>query len=155
MSGSPRRVETDSEEATLEAAARFAVTLSGGSVVHLAGPLGAGKTRFVKGMARGLGLDADEVVSPTFTLVHPHAARAGGLGLVHVDLYRLGDLDELLELGLGELPGHAAIAAIEWAERLPERCAERAHHVTIDDLGGDRRRITIAPPRADGPPTVL
>jgi len=146
-------VESDSVEDTLAAAARLAATLPGGAVVHLRGPLGAGKTHFVKGLAAGLGLDPDHVVSPTFTLVHEHAAaRGGGLGLVHVDLYRLSDPEELFELGLSELPGPDAVGAVEWPERLPAGCEEGAVVVTIDDVGAERRRLRIARPPAGAPP---
>src|SRR6185369_11587791 len=116
--------ESGSPDETLAIAESLARSLPGGSVVHLHGELGAGKTQFVKGLARGLGLDADRVVSPTFTLVHEHrATREGGLGLVHVDLYRVNDPAEATELGLDELPGASAIAAIEWPERLGDRAA--------------------------------
>ena len=137
-------VETASAQETAEVGARLAASLRGGDVVHLVGDLGVGKTHFVKGLAVGLGLDADAVVSPTFTFVNVHAPADGrGLGLVHVDLYRVGDPSELLELGLEEIPGPLAIAAIEWADRLPPRTTP-AHVVTITDLGGSRRRIELS-----------
>jgi tRNA threonylcarbamoyladenosine biosynthesis protein TsaE len=136
--------ETASVEETMATAARLARELPGGAVVHLTGPLGAGKTHFVKGLAQGLGLDPDDVVSPTFTLVHEHPPAApGGRGLVHVDLYRLGDPSELFELGLTELPGPDALAAVEWPERLPPGAERGAVVVAIEDLGGDRRRLTV------------
>ena len=72
-----------------------------------------------------------------------HAGREGGLGLVHVDLYRVASDSELAELGLEELPGPDAVAAIEWPERLPAGALPRAR-VRMEDLGGDRRRIDIA-----------
>lgn len=134
--------ETASEEETEALAADLARRLRPGDVVHLSGDLGAGKTRFVKGLARGLGLDPDAVRSPTFAFVDIHAAPPGGLGLVHVDLYRIGDAAELADLGLEELPGPAAIAAIEWPERLPDARDPRAL-VVLRDLGGDRRRVEI------------
>lgn len=128
----------------MDAARALAGSLRGGDVVHLSGDLGAGKTRFAKGLAAGLGIDPDDVRSPTFAFVDVHDAVAGGrgLGFVHVDLYRVGDASELAELGLQELPGPSAIAAIEWPERLPPGPAPRAR-VRIEDLGGDRRRIEI------------
>ena len=81
----------------------------------LSGELGAGKTAFVRGLARGLGADPDEVSSPTFVLVTSYPGR---LTLHHADLYRLrGDGDES-EIGLEELPGPRGVLAVEWAERL-------------------------------------
>lgn len=139
---SERSAETDGEEDTLALAREVAATLRGGDVVHLFGDLGTGKTRFVKGLAEGLGIDPAEVHSPSFTLVETHAPGSAGLGLVHVDLYRIADVSELRELGLEEMPGPGAVAAIEWAERLPPG-EEPSLRVRIADLGGDRRRIDL------------
>jgi tRNA threonylcarbamoyladenosine biosynthesis protein TsaE len=98
---------------------RLAETLAGdlraGDVLLLSGPLGAGKTAFVRGLARGLGLDPDEVSSPTFTLVHEY--RGGRLRLFHVDLYRLGAAGAE-DLGLDELGAQDGVLAIEWPDRL-------------------------------------
>ena len=137
--------QTRSVEETLDVAAKLAQGLRGGDVVHLRGELGAGKTHFVKGLARGLGLDPDDVVSPTFTFVNVHrGAGPSGLGLVHVDLYRVGDPSELTELGLQEIPGSSAVAAVEWPERLPAHVAPPTLVVTLDDLGGSLRRVTVS-----------
>ena len=144
--------EVDSPEATQDVAATLAARLPGGSVVHLSGDLGTGKTQFAKGLARGLGLDPDDVLSPTFTLVHPHApatGRADALGFVHVDLYRISNPADVEELGLSELPGSDAIAAVEWPERLGDRAAPGAVSVVLTDLGGTRRRIAIGWPDDD------
>ena len=107
----------------------------------LSGDLGAGKTAFVRGLAEGLGLDPDEVTSPTFTLVHEY--RGGRLPLIHVDLYRL-DRAELDEIGLDEDLAAQGVIAIEWAERLSRRI-RGAVSVTITDQGGDRRDIDVTP----------
>jgi tRNA threonylcarbamoyladenosine biosynthesis protein TsaE len=108
--------------------------------VLLTGELGAGKTAFVRGLARGVAADPEEVASPTFVLL---TAYPGRLTLHHADLYRLrGDGDEA-ELGLEELPGPAGVLAVEWAERLqapPWRAPWRVH---LAHAGGDARRITI------------
>jgi tRNA threonylcarbamoyladenosine biosynthesis protein TsaE len=137
-------IVTASADETGAAGARLAASLRGGDVVHLVGDLGVGKTHFVKGLAMGLGLDPDSVCSPTFTFINVHRPADGrGLGLVHVDLYRIGGVSELVELGLEEIPGPLAIAAIEWADRLPA-ATPRACVVTITDLGGDERRIAIS-----------
>jgi tRNA threonylcarbamoyladenosine biosynthesis protein TsaE len=108
--------------------------------VLLCGELGAGKTTFVRGLARGLGADPSEVASPTFVLLTSYAGR---LTLHHADLYRLkGDGDEG-ELGLEELPGPRGVLAVEWAERLSELPWERAVRVDLEHAGEDSRRITI------------
>jgi tRNA threonylcarbamoyladenosine biosynthesis protein TsaE len=124
--------------------------LPGGSVVLLQGDLGLGKTRLAKGIAMGLGLDPDDVLSPTFTLVHPHAPAPGRPGFVHVDLYRIAGPSELDELGLTELPGPDAVCAVEWPERLGARAAPGAVRVVIEDLGDTRRRFRVTWP--EGPP---
>jgi tRNA threonylcarbamoyladenosine biosynthesis protein TsaE len=108
--------------------------------VLLTGDLGAGKTAFVRGLARGLGVDAGEVASPTFVLLTSYPGR---LTLHHADLYRLaGDGDER-ELGLDELPGDRGVLAIEWAERLATVPWPGAIRVTLEHAGGDRRHVRI------------
>ena len=87
-----------------------------GILIRLLGPLGAGKTALVQGLASGLGLGEDAGVrSPSFALIRTH--RGGRLPLVHVDLYRLGDPDELVDLGLDEHLSSQAVTAVEWADR--------------------------------------
>lgn len=135
---------TGSEEETMSAGERLAAMLQPGDVVLLYGDLGAGKTAFVRGLARGLGAAADEVSSPTFTIVHEYASRgpAAGLTLYHVDLYRL-DAPEVDDLGLDELVLSGGIVAIEWAERWRDRPGD-AIEVRIDDAGQDTRRIGVS-----------
>jgi tRNA threonylcarbamoyladenosine biosynthesis protein TsaE len=132
--------QTSSSEAHTRAiAAALAPSLMPGAVILLSGDLGAGKTAFVRGLAEGLGLDPDDVTSPTFTLVHEY--RGGRLPLIHVDLYRL-DRAELDEIGLDQdLAAHGVIA-VEWAERLTRGIVD-AMAVRIADQGGDERSITI------------
>jgi tRNA threonylcarbamoyladenosine biosynthesis protein TsaE len=130
---------TSGEAGTVEAGARLGASLQPGDVVLLFGDLGAGKTAFVRGLARGLGADAEEVSSPTFTLVQEY--RGGRLLLQHVDLYRL-EPREVDDLGLDELISADAIVAIEWAERWTGRPRD-ALEVAIEHAGGDERRIAI------------
>jgi tRNA threonylcarbamoyladenosine biosynthesis protein TsaE len=127
---------TTSESETAAVARDLAGTLAPGAVLLLTGNLGAGKTAFVRGLAEGLGLDPDEVSSPTFTLVHEY--RGGRLTLYHVDLYRL-EKAATDDLGLEEL--HRGILAIEWPDRLTHALPD-ACNITIEILDGDRRRIT-------------
>ncbi len=134
---------TRSEEETIAFARAFASELRPGSVVLLVGDLGSGKTTFVRGLALGLSLDADVVVSPTFTLIQEYR---GQRSLYHVDLFRLQGA-EIEDLGLEEILAGDAIVAIEWAEKLKDRPAG-AIEVRIADRGEDVREITIlTPPR--------
>ena len=104
----------------------------------LFGELGAGKTAFVRGLLAGAGGDADEVTSPTFTLIQQYAGR---LPVTHVDLYRLSAL-EADDLGLDEIVAGGGIVAIEWADRLA-RPLTGAVQVHIEDDGADTRSIRI------------
>jgi len=115
---------------------RLGRLLQTGDVVGLIGPLGAGKTTFAQGIARGLEVPADRhVASPTFALVNQHPGR---VPFVHADLYRINDASEIAELGFSEVYEHAA-AAIEWLDRFPEVAP------------ADRLEIVIAP---HGEPTT-
>ena len=136
---------TDSEAATEALAGELARRLGAGDVVLLSGTLGAGKTAFVRGLARGLGLGAAEVSSPTFTLIHEY--RGGRLTLFHVDLYRLTSADAN-DLGLQELGADDGVLAIEWAERLTHH-VRGSMTVRLEPLDAGRetwRRVTITPP---------
>lgn len=135
----PRVIETHSEEETSAAGERFAETLSPGDVVLLYGELGAGKTAFVRGLARGLGASAEEVSSPTFTLIQEY--RAPRITVHHVDLYRLQPV-EVDDLGLDELIAGSDIVAIEWAERWHGRPLD-AIEVRLEDRGTDHREIVV------------
>jgi tRNA threonylcarbamoyladenosine biosynthesis protein TsaE len=130
---------TGSEEETADVARALAATLKPGSVVLLSGQLGAGKTAFVRGLAAGLGIDPDDVSSPTFTLVHEY--RGGRLALYHADLYRLGQTTTE-DLGLEEKGVAAGVLAIEWPDRLmhPIPGATTVEIAIVDDL---TRRLTV------------
>ncbi len=135
---------SNSEQETRSIAAALARDLAMGAVLLLTGDLGAGKTAFVKGLAEGLGVDPDEVTSPTFTLVHEY--RGGRLPLIHVDLYRL-DRADLDEIGFDQDLAATGVVAIEWSERL-SRSIPGAMTVSIADRGGDERSIAITQPAA-------
>lgn len=115
----------------------------------LSGELGAGKTAFVRGMAEGLGIDPQEVSSPTFTLVQEY--RGGRIPLFHVDLYRL-QAREVDDLGLDEMARSGGVMAIEWPDRLP-RAFEDAITVRIEYGDDSTRNISIQLP--DYPTTRL
>jgi len=120
-------------------ARELAATLSAGDVLLLSGELGAGKTAFVRGLARGLGIDEDEVSSPTFTLVHEY--RGGRLTLYHVDLYRL-DRTATDDLGLDEMGVADGVLAIEWPDRLTQTLGP-ALRVRIDVVDASTRQIDL------------
>ena len=130
---------TQSEAETAAAGRELAADVSAGSVVLLCGDLGAGKTAFVRGLAEGLGIPAEDVSSPTFTLMQEY--RGGRVPLFHVDLYRLNGAREIEDLGLDEIAA-GGVLAIEWAERLP-RTPPDAFNVQIEYAGESERRITI------------
>ena len=137
----PDTIVTDSEVETSRAGERLASSLRGGDVLLLYGDLGAGKTAFVRGLARGLGAEPDDVSSPTFTLIQEYRGR---LTLYHVDLYRLQPI-EVGDLGLDELASGDAIVAVEWAERWYERPAN-VWEIRFEHSGEDRRTISISDP---------
>ena len=134
------RIRTTGEEETAAAGERLAASLRAGDVVLLYGELGAGKTAFVRGLARGLGATPDDVSSPTFTLVQEYRGR---VTLYHVDLYRV-EPAEADDLGLDELVIGNGIVAIEWAERWTGRPeGPGVYEVTIEDEGEDDRTVRI------------
>lgn len=134
---------TRSEQETAGLAERLGASLCGGEVVLLHGELGSGKTAFVRGLARGLGADPAEVVSPTFVLLTSYAGR---LTLHHADLYRLAGAGDDAELGLQELPGEGGVLAVEWAERLSSVPWDRVIRVRLAHAGERERSVQIEEP---------
>lgn len=114
----PLQAATPAE--TADAGRALAGELRAGDVLALVGPLGAGKTQFVKGLAAGLGLDPAGVTSPTFTLLHEYHAPGARRPLFHFDFYRLETAAEAAALGLEELFEGGGITAVEWADKFPE-----------------------------------
>ncbi len=129
-------LETSSPEATEAAGEELGRRLRKGDLVLLRGELGAGKTTFVRGIARGCG-SAAPVASPTFQLIRIYPGR---VQLAHVDLYRLEKGDELRDFGLDELLDLGAVV-VEWGDRLDRSDATDSALVSIQHLGGDRRLI--------------
>jgi tRNA threonylcarbamoyladenosine biosynthesis protein TsaE len=136
----PARIETSSAEETAAAGERLAQRLGPGDVVALTGDLGAGKTCFTQGLARGLGVRG-RVVSPTFVLVNEYRGR---LPVHHVDAYRTESMTELLDLGLDELFAGDGVTVIEWAEKLLPLLPPATIHVHIEGVGDEPRVISIA-----------
>ena len=128
-----------SEQDTEDLGARLAARLRGGSVVAMYGDLGAGKTAFVRGMARGLGLSC-RVSSPTFTIVNEYL---GERELIHFDMYRLSGADELFEIGWEDYLSRGAVCAVEWSENVQDAFFGDEIKVTIEKLGDTDRKIAI------------
>ncbi|MCA9286630.1 MAG: tRNA (adenosine(37)-N6)-threonylcarbamoyltransferase complex ATPase subunit type 1 TsaE [Phycisphaerales bacterium] len=131
---------------TLRFASAMAAQLTVGDVVALHGELGAGKTRFVRGLAEGLGLEPRVVTSPTFTICQEYPTPAGA-ALVHVDAWRLSGPEELESIGWDELCAREdAILAVEWAERIEARLPEGRIEVLLEPIDESVRRITVRGP---------
>ena len=136
---------THSPEETERTGEALAKTLHHGAVVALYGELGAGKTAFVRGMARGLG-STDRVTSPTFTIVNEYS---GTLALFHFDMYRLGGPDELFDIGWEDYLARDGVCVVEWSENVSAAFDGSEIRVTIDKLSDTDRKITAAYPRED------
>jgi tRNA threonylcarbamoyladenosine biosynthesis protein TsaE len=133
---------TRSEEETMAVARELAQTLRAGDVVLLSGNLGAGKTAFVRGLAEGLGVDPNEVSSPTFTIVHEY--RGGRLTLYHADLYRL-ERTATEDVGLEEMGVKDGVLAIEWPDRLTH-ALPGALSVNLEIVDDETREIIVRSP---------
>ncbi len=124
---------------------QLASALSRHDVVYLVGDLGAGKTTFARGLARGLGALPREVASPTFALLHEYANAGGTVVLRHLDLYRLADdLQELERIGLPESVAGAPVC-IEWPRAAVRCLLPPTLEVTLEGLPDQSRRVRVAP----------
>lgn len=126
-------------EETEDAGERLGRSLAPGAVVALTGELGAGKTCFIQGLVRGLGVTV-RATSPTFVLINQYRGR---VPVYHVDAYRTDSLTELMDLGLLELMGGAGVTVIEWADKLRSLLPPETIHVHIEGVGDEPRAITI------------
>lgn len=131
LSHSPRETE--------EIGAALGQKLTSGAIVAYRGDLGAGKTAFTRGLARGLGC-GEQVTSPTYTIVNEYLS--GRLPLFHFDMYRLRSADDLWGIGWDDYLDRGGVCAVEWSENVAE-AMEDPVIVTIEKLGEDSRRITI------------
>ena len=130
---------THSEKETEDLGARFAEKLPAGAVIALYGDLGCGKTAFVRGMARGMGIDC-AVTSPTFTIVNEYD---GPRPLFHFDMYRLGSADELFDIGWEDYLARGGVCAVEWSENVPGAFEGDEIAVRFEKTGDNDRKITI------------
>ncbi len=129
---------THSRAETETLGARLAERLPAGAVVAFTGDLGAGKTAFVSGMARGLGI-GERVTSPTFTIVNEY--EGGRLPLFHFDMYRLEGADELFHIGWEDYLARGGVCAVEWSENVAEAIEPGAVRVDIRRGAGDDDRV--------------
>jgi len=132
---------SDSVSRTEQVAAEFARDLGPGSVVALVGPLGSGKTQFVKGIVREIGAPAS-VTSPTFTLIHEYIG--GRLPIYHFDFFRLEDRRSAERLGLDEYFFGDGICAVEWADKFRELLPPAARWISFEPKSEGERLITVA-----------
>jgi tRNA threonylcarbamoyladenosine biosynthesis protein TsaE len=138
--GAMKTFQTHSAEETTELGHRLAAELKPGSIVLLRGDLGAGKTTMVKGIAEGFqAAKADDVTSPTFTLIHEY--RGPAVMLYHIDLYRIDTQRELDTLALDDLMTPQSILLIEWGEKFERFVQERDAEVEIEHKGADDRLV--------------
>ena len=130
---------TNSPSETEAVGAALGKILQPGTVLAYRGDLGAGKTAFTRGLARGLGC-TDIVTSPTYTIVNEYLG--GRLPLFHFDMYRLSSSDDLWDIGWDDYLDRGGVCAVEWSENVDD-AMEGAIYITIEKLGEDSRRITI------------
>ena len=130
---------TNSDKETEAVGEQFGRTVKDGTVIAMYGDLGAGKTAFVRGMARGMGID-ERVSSPTFTIVNEYL---GDRTLIHFDMYRLGSADELFDIGWEDYISRGAVCAVEWSENVEDAFYGDEIILTIEKTSDTSRKITI------------
>lgn len=144
----PLSISSTSTEQTRAIGARLGALLGSGDVVLLGGELGAGKTTLTQGLALGLGVK-EQVTSPTFTLVRCYDSGPGQLKLLHADMYRLENLQEIIDLGLPELLEEGAVAVVEWGEQAAPALLPDYLEIQLEFAEGDgcedQRRLLLRP----------
>ncbi len=143
-----RKLEFHTQDAaeTIAIGAQLLDSLALPTLLILTGTLGAGKTTLVKGFAEALhAAQADEVTSPTFTLVHEYEGERNGkpVLLYHLDLYRLENERQVEQLGIDELMEEDAIVLVEWGEKFPSIVRRASGEIVMEAAGGDQRTITV------------
>ncbi len=143
MSDKKNYIETSSPEETFEVGRKIGQTAKPGEIYTLNGDLGVGKTVFTQGVAAGLGI-TEHINSPTFTIVQVY--ESGRLPFYHFDVYRIGDVEEMDEIGYEDYFFGNGLCIVEWAERIKELIPKKAVQITIEknlEKGFDYRRILI------------
>ena len=134
-------IKTNSTDETRNLGQKIGTLINHPLVIALIGDLGAGKTAFVQGLARGLDVPEEYyITSPTFTLINEYPGR---LGLLHVDLYRLDSIADLEDIGLDERLYDQAVIAIEWADKLSDSLPERHLSVNMDIIDESCRNLSL------------
>lgn len=132
---------TNSANDTIEFGKSVARAVEKGAVISLVGDLGAGKTTFTKGVARGLGI-MDNVTSPTFTILNEYVGEEKRL--YHFDFYRIEDPDELVELGFEDyFPSTDGLTIVEWVEKAPSVLPKKFYQITFEKIDDDKRKIVF------------
>ncbi len=138
----PSEFISNSAEETIEWGRKFAAQLQPPTLVLLSGELGSGKTTMTKGIVAGLGVAREaEVTSPTFTLVHVYRNH---VRVYHVDLYRVENFHDFETLGLEDLFTEPSVVIVEWSERFALRTDWPVVRISLEHLGGDRRKISVS-----------
>ncbi len=136
---------------TLDLGHRIGLLCKAGDLIALDGELGAGKTQFVRGLARGLRLESAAVSSPTFVIMHEYVLEATGaddlvpVPLVHLDAYRITGPEDLATVGFDDELRDQAVTVVEWASRLEAHLGPDRLHILMEHAGDDTRRITLTP----------
>ena len=137
--------ETHTTQQTESVGEEFVKTLHPGAVVAFYGGLGAGKTAFIRGMVKGIGID-EYVTSPTFTIVNEYL---GPIPVFHFDMYRLSGEDELFDIGWEDYLKRGGICCVEWSENVPEAFDKDTVKVNIEKISDNERKITITYPEEE------
>jgi len=134
-------IVSHSETETIALGEKMAAMFPNGSLVVLSGELGAGKTVFVKGLAKGMGIREENATSPTFNMVHEYH---GMRELYHFDLYRLKETTELVEIGWDDYLERKGVAVAEWGEKAEELLPDKYYLVEFHSLNDNEREISVS-----------
>ena len=133
-------IKTTSVKETIAIGKKLGKLMSPGDVIYLTGELGAGKPCFVKGIAEGLGIRGKDITSPTFIIINEYK---GKIPLYHIDLYRIGVIDDLRDIGMDEIVYGKGVTAIEWAERIKDVLPDERLDITLKWVDDKTRSIEI------------
>ena len=129
-----------SSEETIRAGKKLAATLQNGDLILLSGPLGAGKTTFIKGIAEELQINRDDVKSPSFTIANEYPGR---IPLFHLDLYRIDDVSELYQIGWDDFLRRDGVVVVEWGEKAQAYIPAKRIQVMIEIISETDRNLIV------------